>query len=134
MWQGIAAYVFNNKIDLMFGCASFPGTQPETHQSALAYLQSRHQAPKIIRPCALPKKYVDMNGKCEATRNEVIKINNLPPLIKGYLRVGGQVGDGAVIDSQFNTTDVCVVLKTESLPTRYHRHYQRSFSKPMQMQ
>ena len=134
LWQGIAAYVFNNKIDLMFGCASFPGTQPETHQSALAYLQSRHQAPKIIRPCALPKKYVDMGSKHEATGNEVIRINNLPPLIKGYLRVGGQVGDGAVIDSQFNTTDVCVVLKTESLPTRYHRHYQRSFSKPMQMQ
>ena len=69
-----------------------------------------------------------------AIGDEVIKINNLPPLIKGYLRVGGQVGDGAVIDSQFNTTDVCVIVKTESLPTRYRRHYQRSFSKSIQLQ
>ena len=134
LWQGIAAYVFSHKIDLMFGCASFPGTQPEIHQPALAYLRSQHQAPQIIRPSALPKKYIDMASKHEAIGDEVIKINNLPPLIKGYIRVGGQVGDGAVIDSQFNTTDVCVVVKTESLPTRYRRHYQRSFSKSMQFQ
>ena len=128
LWQGIAAYVFSHKIDLMFGCASFPGTQPEIHQPALAYLRSQHQAPQIIRPSALPKKYIDMASKHEAIGDEVIKINNLPPLIKGYIRVGGQVGDGAVIDSQFNTTDVCVVVKTESLPARYRRHYQRPFS------
>lgn len=134
LWQGIAAYVFSHKIDLMFGCASFPGTQPEIHQPALAYLRSQHQAPKIIRPSALPKKYINMGSKHETIGDEVIKINNLPPLIKGYIRVGGQVGDGAVIDSQFNTTDVCVVVKTESLPTRYRRHYQRSFSKSMQLQ
>lgn len=134
LWQGIAAYVFSHKIDLMFGCASFPGTVPETHQAALAYLRSQHQAPQIIRPCALPKKYVDMGSKHETVSDEIVKINNLPPLIKGYLRVGGQVGDGAVIDSQFNTTDVCVVVKTASLPTRYRRHYQRSFSKSLQLQ
>ena len=134
LWQGIAAYVFSHKIDLMFGCASFPGTQPEIHKPALAYLRSQHQAPQIIRPSALPKKYIDMGSKHEAIGDEVIKINNLPPLIKGYIRVGGQVGAGAIIDSQFNTTDVCVIVKTESLPTRYRRHYQRSFSKSMQLQ
>jgi putative hemolysin len=134
LWQGIAAYVFSHKIDLMFGCASFPGTQPEKHQAALAYLRSQHQAPQIIRPCALPKKYVDMGSKHEAIGNGVIKINNLPPLIKGYLRVGGQVGDGAVIDNQFNTTDVCVIVKTATLPIRYRRHYERSFPKFMQTQ
>ena len=134
LWQGIAAYVFNHKIDLMFGCASFPGIQPERHQAALAYLRRQHQAPQIIRPCALPKKYVDMGSKPEAIGNESIKINNLPPLIKGYLRVGGQVGDGAVIDNQFNTTDVCVIVKTAALPIRYRRHYERSFPKFMQIQ
>ena len=134
LWQGIATYVFSHKIDLMFGCASFPGIQPERHQAALAYLRSQHQAPQIIRPCALPKKYVDMGSKPEAIGNEVIKINNLPPLIKGYLRVGGQVGDGAVIDNQFNTTDVCVIVKTAALPIRYRRHYERSFPKFMQIQ
>ena len=123
LWQGIAAYVFNNKIDLMFGCASFPGTQPETHQAALAYLRSQHQAPQIIRPSALPKKYIDMASRHEAIGDEVIKINNLPPLIKGYIRVGGQVGDGAVIDSQFNTTDVCLIMDTSLVDQKRKRFF-----------
>jgi len=49
----------------------------------------------------------------------------LPPLIKGYLRLGGFVGDGAVIDEQFNTTDVCIVVKTDLITEKYSRHYER---------
>ena len=49
----------------------------------------------------------------------------LPPLIKGYLRVGAFVGDGAVIDEQFNTTDVCIVVKTDLVAEKYSRHYER---------
>jgi putative hemolysin len=49
----------------------------------------------------------------------------LPPLVKGYLRLGGFVGDGAVIDSQFNTTDVAVVVKTDLVTDKYYRHYER---------
>ena len=49
----------------------------------------------------------------------------LPPLIKGYLRLGGFVGDGAVIDEQFNTTDVCIVVKTDLVAEKYSRHYER---------
>jgi putative hemolysin len=52
-------------------------------------------------------------------------LNLLPPLIKGYLRLGGFVGDGAVIDHQFNTTDVCIVVKTELVTEKYYRHYER---------
>jgi putative hemolysin len=49
----------------------------------------------------------------------------LPPLIKGYLRLGGFVGDGAVIDEQFNTIDVAVVVKTDLVTDKYYRHYER---------
>jgi len=52
-------------------------------------------------------------------------LGTLPPLIKGYLRLGGFVGDGAVIDHQFNTTDVCVVVKTDLVAAKYSRHYVR---------
>ena len=47
----------------------------------------------------------------------------VPPLIKGYLRLGGFVGDGAVIDPEFNTTDVCIIVKTDLIADRYTRHY-----------
>ena len=55
--------------------------------------------------------------------------NSLPPLIKGYIRVGGFVGDGAVIDPQFNTTDVCIIVKTDLITSRYIRHYERIHKK-----
>ena len=29
LWRGIAAYVFQHHIDLMFGCASLPGIDPD---------------------------------------------------------------------------------------------------------
>jgi putative hemolysin len=47
----------------------------------------------------------------------------LPPLIKGYLRLGAFVGDGAVIDRQFGTTDVLVILPVEKIDPRYFEHF-----------
>ena len=65
------------------------------------------------------------SGLCllEVATREALKL--LPPLIKGYLRLGGFVGDGAVVDHEFGTTDVCVVVKTELVTDRYYRHYTR---------
>jgi putative hemolysin len=53
---------------------------------------------------------------------------DLPPLVKGYLRLGGFVGDGAVLDHQFNTTDVAVLVKTDQITDKYYRHYERKLS------
>jgi putative hemolysin len=125
LWRGIAAYVFHYKIDLMFGCASLPGTDPDALAAELAYLYYFHLAPRDLRPRALPHRYVEMR---RLERDEVDPkrvLPSLPPLIKGYLRLGGFVGDGAVIDAQFNTTDVAVVVKTDMVTESYYRHYER---------
>jgi putative hemolysin len=125
LWSGIAAYVFHYDIELMFGCASLPGIDPEQLAAPLSYLYHHHLAPLELRARALAERYVDMrrldpnNIDPERTRSQ------LPPLIKGYLRLGGFVGDGAVIDHQFNTTDVCVVVKTDLVAEKYSRHYVR---------
>lgn len=134
LWLGIARYIFNFNIDLMFGCASFPGSNPRAHRTALTYLQNWYQAPQDLCPRALPGKYVDMLKNNGTLRADDWQKNNLPPLIKGYLRVGGWVGDGAVVDNQFNTTDVCIIMKTSSIPNRYHKHYQRSFRRSLPIQ
>jgi putative hemolysin len=52
-------------------------------------------------------------------------LGSLPPLIKGYLRLGCFIGDGAVIDEQFNTVDVAIVVKTDLITDKYYRHYER---------
>ena len=125
LWRGIAAYVFMHQIELMFGCASLPGTDPDALAPELAYLYYHHLAPPAIRPRALPHRYIEMR---RLERDEIdtrAALNRLPPLIKGYLRLGGFVGDGAVIDSQFNTTDVAVVVQTDLVTDKYLKHYER---------
>jgi L-ornithine Nalpha-acyltransferase len=125
LWSGIAAYVFHYDIELMFGCASLPGTDPEQLAAPLSYLYHHHLAPPELRTRALPERYVDMRRLPADSFDPERTRSQLPPLIKGYLRLGGFVGDGAVIDHQFNTTDVCVVVKTDLVAEKYSRHYVR---------
>ncbi|MBW4093298.1 MAG: GNAT family N-acetyltransferase [Proteobacteria bacterium] len=125
LWGGIAAYVFDRRIGLMFGCASLPGTDPDALASELTYLHEHHLAPPELRPRALPERYVDMRRAPPGTVDPRQALALLPPLIKGYLRLGGFVGDGAVIDRQFNTTDVAIVVKTDLITEKYFRHYER---------
>ncbi len=125
LWRGIAAYVFQHRIDLMFGCASLPGTDPDALAQELTYLYDNHLAPPALRPRALPCRLVEMRRLRSRDIDPKRAIGLLPPLIKGYLRLGGFVGDGAVIDPQFNTTDVAVVVKTDLVTDKYYRHYER---------
>ncbi|MDE8349926.1 MAG: GNAT family N-acetyltransferase [Acidocella sp.] len=125
LWRGIAAYVFHYGIDLMFGCASFPGTDPDALAAELTYLYTYHLAPEAIRPKALAGRYVDMQRCDPASLDTKRVLMTLPPLIKGYLRLGSFVGDGAVIDTQFNTTDIAVVVQTDLVTEKYYRHYER---------
>jgi L-ornithine Nalpha-acyltransferase len=125
LWSGIAAYVFRYDIALMFGCASLPGTDPDALAAPLSYLYYHHLAPPALRARALPERFVDMRRLDPKGLDPNRTLAALPPLIKGYLRLGGFIGDGAVIDAQFNTTDVCVVVKTELVAEKYSRHYER---------
>lgn len=125
LWRGIALYAYHYDTRVMFGCASLPGTDPGQHAQALSYLYHHHLAPPEIRVRALPSRYIDMNMLPVDAYDRRRAMARVPPLIKGYLRLGGFVGDGAVIDREFNTTDVFIVVKTELVTEKYIRHYER---------
>jgi len=125
LWQGIAEYVTWHDIGVLFGCASFHGTDIPSHANMLSYLHHFHRASDEFCPRALPDQYVDMNMIPKDKLNPKEALHDLPPLIKGYLRLGGVIGDGAVIDEQFNTIDVCVMVKMKMVADRYRRHYER---------
>ena len=125
LWRGIAAYVFRHQIAVMFGCASLPGTDLDALAPMLTYLHAHHLAPPALRPRALAERYIPMDRLDPASLDTRAVQNELPPLVKGYLRLGGFVGDGAVLDPQFNTTDVCIVVKTELITDKYSKHYER---------
>lgn len=125
LWQGIAHYVADNKIDLMFGCASLQGTDIDQLSKQLSYLYHYHLAKEGMCPRAVDERYVDMNIIAKDDLEPRRVFSEFPPLIKGYLRLGASIGDGAVIDHQFNTTDVCIVLPTAQVTEKYVRHYER---------
>ena len=123
LWRGIADYIFEHKVEVMFGCGSIHGTDTDEAKRALAFLHHYHRAPKGLRPRALDSRYVEMNTMKKKHIDAKLAEQELPPLLKGYLRLGGYVGDGAVIDYQFNTIDVCVVVETEKVTGKYIRHF-----------
>lgn len=126
LWTAIAAYVWKFDIEIMFGCASIRGIDPEALRLPLSYLYHYHLAPPALRLTALPERYVDMRLMPANEIDPKKAQAELPPLIKGYLRLGGFVGDGAVVDPQFNTTDVSIVVKTDLITEKYVRHYERA--------
>lgn len=125
LWGGIAMYVAEYKIGLMFGCACLEGTNVAALADQLSYLYHYHLAPPALRVRALDAIYVDMNIVPKEQLNAKQVFLSLPPLIKGYLRLGASVGDGAIVDHQFNSTDVCIVMPTHLVTDKYFKHYQR---------
>lgn len=119
LWRGIAAYLKQHRIGTMFGCASFHGTDPTEYADTLSYLWHNHLAPPNLRARALHKRYVEMARLPLGGYDPRQAMRKLPPLIKAYLRVGAQVGDGAVIDHQFNTVDVFIVMPVATISDRY---------------
>lgn len=119
MWRGLLAYLIRNDVELMFGCASLPGTDPSGLKLELSYLHHFCAVPaELPQVRALPARYVDMNLIPRDQLNEQEALHELPPLVKGYIRAGAYIGDGAVIDHQFNTTDVFIYFPTARLDRR----------------
>lgn len=123
LWHGLWTYVREHKIDVMIGCASFEGTDPKAHAMALSFLHHNALAPDGWRCSAHPGLGVSMNMIDKSKLDAKAALKAIPPLIKGYLRLGAYVGDGAVIDHQFGTTDVLIILPVEKIDPRYFEHY-----------
>lgn len=123
LWHGCWSYVLQHRLDVMIGCASLDGIDPHTNAMALSFLHHFARAPVEWRARALPRLNVDMNLIPKDAINPKEALRALPPLIKGYLRLGATIGDGAVIDRQFGTTDVLIILPVSALNARYVEHF-----------
>lgn len=123
LWKGIGAYIQLNQVTVCFGCASFMGTDVSKYNQALAYLYHYHLAPLELRTKALPIHYQEMNLLPKSKVDQKEAMRQLPPLLKGYLRAGGFIGEGAFIDLNFNSIDVCIIVKRETVTERYSQRY-----------
>ena len=123
LWKGLMAYVARFDIDLMFGCASFPGIDPGEMALPLSYLHHFCAMPEDISVKARPELYVPMNVMPKDQVDEREGIRALPPMLKGYVRAGCRIGDGAVIDRQFATTDVFIYFPLSGIDARYKSRF-----------
>ena len=123
LWHGVWSYVRRNNVDVMIGCASLEGTDPGRLALPLSFLHYYARAPEEWRANALPRRRLDMNLLAKEEIDPRSALRELPPLIKGYLRLGAFIGDGAVIDHQFGTTDVLMILPVSAISARYIGHF-----------
>ncbi len=120
LWRGLMAYVARFSSDVMFGCASLHGTDPQALALPLSYLHHYHAMPDHMpRARARSELYVEMNLMPKEAIDMKEALRALPPMIKGYLRAGCRIGQGAVIDPQFGTTDVFIYLPVKDIDPRY---------------
>jgi L-ornithine Nalpha-acyltransferase len=123
MWQGIWAFALEHNVDVMVGCASLEGTVPAAHAMPLSLMHHHYRAKGVWRAKALPERFSNMDLMPAEAINLKQAMQALPPLLKGYLRVGAMVGEGCVIDYAFGTTDVFIILPVTKIAARYIRHY-----------
>jgi putative hemolysin len=129
LWQGVWSYVLSHRIDVMIGCASLEGTDPNRLAMPLSFLHHYARSPAEWRVRARPDRLIDMNLMPKSAIETRAALHALPPLIKGYLRLGATIGDGAVVDHQFGTTDVCMVLPVANIAQRYIDFYRPDASR-----
>ena len=125
LWRGNQLYIERYGIEVMFGCASFPGTDPDALAMPLSYLHHFHRTPEAYRIRARPELYVEMNRMPKEEIDPKDALRALPTLIKGYVRVGAFIGDGAVIDRQFSTTDVLIYFPVSRIDERWRSKFHR---------
>ncbi len=125
LWQGLADYINRHEVEVMFGVASFHGTDIRPLAAPLSFLHHRHLAPEEMRVCAHAGHYQRMDLIAEDGLDRVAASKAIPSLIKGYLRLGGVVGDGAFIDHPFNTTDICLLMDTTRMSKKHVGLYAR---------
>ncbi|SFE23540.1 GNAT family N-acetyltransferase [Roseivivax sediminis] len=126
LWQALADYVTQHRIDILFGVASFHGTDVAALSHPLSNLHHRHLAPPELRVRSHCFQPMDLLSEAETDRRRAVL--ETPALIKAYLRLGGVVGEGAFVDHAFNTVDVCLVMDTGRLSARGREIYGRDRS------
>lgn len=125
LWNGLADYVLERGIEILFGVASFHGTDAQALAQPLSWLHHHHLAPVPLRVRARPPHALWMDLLAPEALDRRAAMLGTPALIKAYLRLGGFVGEGAWVDHAFNTIDVCLVMDTGRMSEKHRQFYTR---------
>lgn len=119
LWRGILALADRAGANVLFGCASFPGTDADALAPQLSFLHHNALAPHAWRVRPHEETRVETNRLEVGSQDEKTAFLALPPLVKGYIRAGAWFSDGAYTDHDFGTTDVMLILPRAEISKRY---------------
>jgi len=119
LWKGVAKYIEENNIDAMFGCVSAPGLDCSAYKEGFSFLYHNYSLDYSITA----KDGVSMNMMKNEDIDPKQAIKNLPPLIKGYLKVNAKFGQEAFVDYDYNLTDIFVMADIKNADEKYKKHY-----------
>lgn len=114
IWKFAAQYLIDQKVDVMFGCASFPGADIAKHREPLIALYNHSLAPPELRVPAIVEHH-KIGDFCQDVEVEGPATRRMPPLVRGYLSIGAKINDCAIVDPVFNTTFVCIYVDVEGM-------------------
>ena len=123
LWKAIAEYVKLYDIKILLGCASFHGTDVMKYTNELSYLRKNFSLPDELSVKSLDTKIYPAYTEINSNNNDLRTFVKLPPLIKGYLRIGGKVSHDCFVDYKFNTIDLCVVVTIDNIDKKYKKKY-----------
>jgi len=129
MWQGTWAYAVENRVDVMLGCASFHCDNLEDIRHSLGFLSKYAAATEDWQVSASVEDAIEMKPFEALALDARSAIRQLPPLLKGYLRLGAMFSVQAVPDPEFGTIDVLVILPVDRINRRYVNYYGEDASK-----
>lgn len=115
-WGAMTAFVDQNRIEMLFGCSSFAGTETEQYLDAFAMLKARHLAPKRWLPRVKAPHVFRFAARLRRKPDARKAMLRMPPLLKTYLMMGGWVSDHAVVDRQLNTLHVFTGVEIGAIP------------------
>ena len=125
LWMEIGSFCTKNKVDLLFGVASFSGIKFEKIAMALSYIHDQFLAPSNIRPIALEQGYINMDIIPKEKIDKLVALNQIPSLLKSYLRLGAKVGEGAFLDIELNTIDILIIIEVTNMTKKYKAYYEK---------
>jgi putative hemolysin len=122
MWAGILAYLDRCDYDYVTGCVSVPvyGVNEETPGSQIRgvrdFVRRRHAAP--VEYTVYPYRPVTVDGRDLDDIDPPARLS-VPPLMRGYLRLGAQVCGDPAHDPDFGVGDFPALLDKRQADTRY---------------
>jgi len=119
MWEAIAEQVRKYQVRYLFGCASLYTTDAAEVSSMFSLLKNKYYAPDALRVFPVERCRFDGLSEQDDLADEQSLFQRLPSLIKGYLRIGAQVGGPPALDAEFGTADFFLLLDFAGLKGEY---------------